>query len=152
MSYIVELSDFKCEAAIPGLFATAGSVAPNNIVIQNKVTEFRDKYEKRYLDLFFEVNEAKKEDLIAQEAFRDAIRPAITNYIAYWYFRDTTVSNTPIGATIKQGENSRRTSNSQRMALLFNEAVEIGKEVYETYYNRPYPNNEIFCKINIYNL
>ena len=40
MSNIVELTDFKCEAAIPGLFATAGSVAPNNIVIQNKVIEF----------------------------------------------------------------------------------------------------------------
>lgn len=152
MSNIVELTDFKCEAAIPGLFATAGSVAPNNIVIQNKVIEFRDKYEKRYLDLFFEGNEATKEDVIENEAFRDAIRPAITNYITYWYFRDTTVSNTPIGATIKQGENSRRTSNSQRMALLFNEAVEIGKEVYETYYYRPYPNNEIFKRINIYNL
>lgn len=151
MSNIVKLEDFRCEAAIPGLFPVAGTVSPNNVVIQNKVNEFIEKYEKRFLDLFFE-NEATKQDLIENEGFCELIKPAIVNYIAYWYLRDTTAQNTPIGATIKQGENSKRVSNSQRLVQLFNEAVEINKTVFEIYYYRPFPDNELFYKINTFNL
>lgn len=151
MANIVELEDFKCEASIPGMFPAAGTVAPNNVVIQEKVKEFRDKYEKKYLEFFFEMDPESKDQIISNSEFVKKIKPAIVNYIAYYYLRNDTVANTPIGAVIKQGENGRKTNNTPRLCKLFNEAVKISRDCYISYFKKSSPINEIFTPINEFN-
>lgn len=152
MANIVELEDFKCEATIPGMLPAAGSLSPNNIVIQGKVKEFRDKYEKKYLEYFFELDPDCKEQFISNSEFVETIKPAIVNYIAYYYLRNDTVANTPIGAVIKQGENGRKTNNTSRLCKLFNETVKISRDIYISYLKKSCPINEIFKPINEFNL
>ena len=151
MANIVELEDFKCEASIPGMFPTAGTVAPNNIVIQGKVKEFRDKYEKTFLNYFFDNDPDSKATFLSNTSEVEKLKPAIVNYIAYYYLRNDTVANTPIGAVINQGENGRRTNNSQRMCKMFNDAVKITQETYTSYFKKSCPTNEIFKSINEFN-
>jgi hypothetical protein len=152
MANIVELLDFKCEASIPGMFPTVGSVAPNNTIIQEKVKEYRDKYEKKYLEYFFALDPESKDSFLANSSEVEKLKPAIVNYIAYYYLRNDTVANTPIGAIIKQGENGRKTNNTSRLCKLFNEAVKITRDTYTSYFKKTCPINEIFKPINEFNL
>lgn len=152
MANIVELEDFKCEASIPGMFPAAGTVSPNNIIVQEKVNEFIDKYEKKYLEFFFALDPESKDSFLSNSSEVEKLKPAIVNYIAYYYLRNDTVANTPIGAIIKQGENGRKTNNTSRLCKLFNEAVKITRDTYTSYFKKTCPINEIFKPINEFNL
>lgn len=152
MANIVKLEDFKCEASIPGMFPAAGTVSPNNIIVQEKVNEFIDKYEKKYLEFFFALDPESKDSFLSNSSEVEKLKPAIVNYIAYYYLRNDTVANTPIGAIIKQGENGRKTNNTSRLCKLFNEAVKITRDTYTSYFKKTCPKNEIFKSINEFNL
>jgi hypothetical protein len=151
MANIVELEDFKCEATIPGMFPAVGSLSPNNVVIQEKVKEFRDKYEKNFLNYFFDNDPDSKVTFLSNTSEVEKLKPAIVNYIAYYYLRNDTVANTPIGAVIKQGENGRKTNNTPRLCKLFNEAVKISRDTYISYFKKSCPINEIFKPLNEFN-
>lgn len=161
MASIVGFSDFKCEAQIPSLIQNVGAADVANNVIQTKVQQYIDKYESKFIDLFFELFEDQKAAFVANvnaveknallTALQNVLKPAIANYVSYWYQRNESVSNSGIGAILKQGENSKRTNNGTRLCKIFNESVDIARKEHLSYFGIMYPKNEIFTHINNFN-
>lgn len=161
---IVSFDDFKRESRIPNLYTSVGVDDDVHSAIQNKVMEFIQYYEPVYLIQFLESEENIKElydyneleDYQKEDEEKDnlikSLKLAISNFVAFHYFRNDTVSNTGIGGVIPQGENSTRVNNIDRMVYLWNQMVYAGREAYIRFFGDKYPNSEIFKTINAFGI
>jgi len=160
---IVTFKDFTEEISIPDLQAVIGTQDLVNCAVQNRLQGFIEKYEPVFLYQFYE-NET---DATALETYNDltvktdtdlntlieSLKHPIACFIAFYYFRNETVPNTGIGSILPKGQNSNRTSTIDRSVQIWNEMVEEIRKIYFTEFDTDfYPIQDIFCKINSFNL
>lgn len=131
---IVSLSDFKVEASIPGLLPTIGNFDISNDVRKEKVEEFIEKYERKYLVEFlghektvelYEYHNLPESEKDHKEinGLINSLKLTIPYYISYFLFIDDGDKNTENGAIVQKFENATKTGNMRRLVLLWNEMV-----------------------------
>lgn len=135
---IVSLSDFKAETRIPALFPTIGNNDTLNDVRQERVLEFIEKYEPKYLYAFlgfsktkelydyYDLPENEKTDKEKNNLIK-ALKLTIPYFISYYVFIDDGDKNTENGAIVLKFENATKTNNMRRLVLLWNEMVSMTK-------------------------
>jgi hypothetical protein len=165
---LVDFSDFKAEAKIPGLFPVMGTEDLVNAATQYELNEFIEKYEMEYLLQFFgdkrlirklhkynDLPKSEKQDKGMNELIQ-SLKSIIPLFIAFHWFRNETVQNTGIGAVIPQGENSKRTNNVVRSVHIWNEMAEESCKLYARtphFYRNPFIHRiDIFNKTNSYGI
>lgn len=162
---ILTISDFKAEAQIPGLLPNVGTAAPNNLVVQERVNGFIEKYEPDFLLKFFGHDMERAEALEeycgrpAEErtdeqlnALVEAMKAPLSHYVAFHYLRHGTVSPTRIGGIVMQGENGRVAGNSSLCVLLWNQMRGMNIRIYNEILREVFPRTEIFRSVTDTNL
>lgn len=170
---ITNISEFKNEATIQNLKPNGSSGDPLTGTVWSKIETMADKYEAKYLELFFcEEEDPEKEaaDLLtyndldedektdtALNALIDSIKSPLAYYIAFYYHRDNAARNTGIGSVVLSSENGVRTSELNRGSIIWNDMVDMTKKAYKSYYELTesticYPKNDIFKTINSLNI
>lgn len=162
---ILTIGDFKAEAQIPGLVPNIGTAGPNNLVIQERVNCFIEKYEPDFLMKFFGHDKERAEALEEYggrpagertderlNALVEAIKAPLSHYVSFHYLRHGTVSPTRIGGIVMQGENGRVASNSSLCVLLWNQMRGMNIRIYNEILEEVFPKTEIFRTVTDTNL
>lgn len=169
---IVSLENFNNEAKIPDLFPEIGNNDLVNEITKKKVISFIEKYEPIYLFSYFgnknsvkkiyeynELPEDEKTDKMLNRLI-EVFKTTISYYVAFHYFRDNTVWNTGVGATIPNRENSSKINNVERCCVIWNRMVDLNhvskfffrnSEFIDSSYCNSF-SSEIFEEINIFGL
>lgn len=166
---ICKFEDFKLEYSIPNLQGLGGSDIINSM-IQSNLQDFIDEYEPRFLAMFFRDSfQAPELDYISEiniyndlpdEEKTDAdmntliyyLKFAIARYVAYNYFRNSITTNTTVAETKNLSQNSERTPQLDRLVKIYNDMVEVNKNIWYYIIERQYANtSDIFYPINTFN-
>ena len=162
---ILTIDDFKAEAQIPGLVPSAGTAAPNNIVVRERVEAFIAKYEPDFLLKFFG-GDRERADALEEycgrpeeertderlDALAMALKAPLSHYVAFHYLRHGTVSPTRIGGIVMQGENGRVAGNSSLCVLLWNQMRGMNIGIYNDLLVEAFPMTELFRTVTDTNL
>lgn len=162
---ILTVNDFKCEARIAGLHNIIGNFDTANTEAQRVVEAFISKYEPVFLLKFFDgdrdrISEIEHYSSLPDEERTDDEKNALLNclvrsishYVAFYYFRNSTIEITRIGGVIPQGENGRRVNTSSVTCLLWNQMAENNLHIYEDVLKEKAPDTEVFVRVNEFNL
>ena len=170
---ITNISEFKNEAAIQNLKGNGTSGDPLAGAVLSKIESLAEKYEVKYLELFFceeedpeqvaadlltynDLEEAEKTDT-ALNSLIESIKSPLAYYIAFYYHRDNAARNTGIGSVVLNSENGIRISELKRGTIIWNDMVDMTKKAFKSYYELTdysiyYPKNDIFKYINSLNI
>jgi hypothetical protein len=166
---IVTIADFKNEAAIPGLIVEVLATDYIGQSIRDNVQDFIDKYEPKFLKMFFDSNEETAytyADIVTYLALEEAdrnddvldsyienLKEPISHYIAFYYFRNDISSRSVSGGeTTSNAANSKKADANNRIVLLWNQMVELITDIVDTEEWYTIPNVEIFKRINPINI
>ena len=166
---IVTIADFKNEAAIPGLIVEVLATDYIGQSIRDNVQDFIDKYEPKFLKMFFDSNEEtaytyadivsyfeleeaeRNDDLL--DAYIENLKEPISHYIAFYYFRNDISSRSVSGGeTTSNAANSKKADANNRIVLLWNQMVELITDIVDTEEWYIIPDVEIFKRINPINI
>ena len=162
---IIRFVDFKGEARIPDLYAPVGANADINTATQNEVLEYCEKYEPQFLEMFYIKHDTELADILAYNELPEeqqtdseknillqSLRTMITDYVAFYYFRNQSVINSGVGAVIMQPQHAERTDIVNKCVVVWNDMVRIARKLHVELFGWEYPKEEIFHKINFLNL
>ena len=166
---IVTIADFKNEAAIPGLIVEVLATDYIGQSIRDNVQDFIDKYEPKFLKMFFDSNEETAytyADIVTYLALEEAdrnddvldsyienLKEPISHYIAFYYFRNDISSRSVSGGeTTSNAANSKKADANNRIVLLWNQMVELITDIVDTEEWYIIPDVEIFKRINPINI
>ena len=166
---IVTIADFKNEAAIPGLIVEVLATDYIGQSIRDNVQDFIDKYEPKFLKMFFDSNEEtaytyadivsyfeleeaeRNDDLL--DAYIENLKEPISHYIAFYYFRNDISSRSVSGGeTTSNAANSKKADANNRIVLLWNQMVELITDIVDAEEWYTIPDVEIFKRINPLNI
>lgn len=166
---IVTISDFKNEAAIPGLIVEDLSTDLIGQSIRDNVQDFIDKYEPKFLKMFFDSNEEteytyadvvtylaleeseKTDDVL--DSYIESLKEPISYYIAFYYFRNDISSRSVSGGeTTSNSANSKKADANNRIVLLWNQMVSLITDIVNDEEWYIIPDVEIFKRINPLNI
>ena len=162
---IITTDDFRGEANIPGMAPALGTVGPANEVVRSRVQAFIDRYEPKFLRMFYGGDEGKATALLdyagkpeaartsrSRNALLEALKEPLARYVAFHFLRHCTIANTPIGGVVQQGENGRRDNTSELTLRLWNGMADDCLAVHESLVGGEIPQTEIFEHVNALNL
>lgn len=166
---IVTIADFKNEAAIPGLIVEVLATDYIGQSIRDNVQDFIDKYEPKFLKMFFDSNEEtaytyadivsyfeleeaeRNDDLL--DAYIENLKEPISHYIAFYYFRNDISSRSVSGGeTTSNAANSKKADANNRIVLLWNQMVSLITDIVDAEEWYTIPDVEIFKRINPLNI
>ena len=166
---IVTIADFKNEAAIPGLIVEVLSTDYIGQSIRDNVQDFIDKYEPKFLKMFFDSNEEtaytyadivsyfeleeaeRNDDLL--DSYIENLKEPISHYIAFYYFRNDISSRSVSGGeTTSNAANSKKADANNRIVLLWNQMVSLITDIVDAEEWYTIPDVEIFKRINPLNI
>ena len=162
---LVRFEDFKGEARIPDLYAQVGVNVEVNLATQAEVTEYCEKYEPEFVDMFFGEHTCIKEDVfeysflptsqqtdVNMNALLSALRSMIAHFVAFYFFRYHSVINSGVGAVIMQPQHAERTDIVNKCVVVWNDMVKDARKWHVKLFGYEYPKDEIFHKINFLNM
>lgn len=166
---IVTIADFKNEAAIPGLIVEVLATDYIGQSIRDNVQDFIDKYEPKFLKMFFDSNEETAyiyADIVTYLALEEAdrnddvldsyienLKEPISHYIAFYYFRNDISSRSVSGGeTTSNAANSKKADANNRIVLLWNQMVSLITDIVDAEEWYTIPDVEIFKRINPLNI
>ena len=166
---IVTIADFKNEAAIPGLIVEVLATDYIGQSIRDNVQDFIDKYEPKFLKMFFDSNEEtaytyadivsyfeleeaeRNDDLL--DSYIENLKEPISHYIAFYYFRNDISSRSVSGGeTTSNAANSKKADANNRIVLLWNQMVSLITDIVDAEEWYTIPDVEIFKRINPLNI
>lgn len=162
---IITTDDFKGEAGIPGMIPALGTVGPANEVMRSRVQAFIDRYEPKFLLMFYGGDAEAADALLeyaakpesartsrSRNALLEALKEPLARYVAFHFLRHCTVANTTIGGVAQQGENGRRDNTSELTLRLWNGMADDCRDIYSSLIGGSCPQTEIFEHVNALNL
>lgn len=158
---IVRFEDFKAESRIAGMYENANPLDSRVNTIKESLQEYIDKYEPIMLSMLLKecdiatIEEYASLDECDQGSYKltrvlELLRKAISHYV--WFYYNRSQFTTSVGAVRYNPEGGASVTSIDTQVLLWNQMVDVCKEVFTFYYGTScYPEEEIFVKINTFN-
>ena len=138
---------------------SSGQLSPTAQKIIAEVNTYIRKYEPRFLRALLGPEVAQTIDQYPELKKRLANpkegTSVIAKYVYFMYSRDKSTFNTMAGEKVKNTENSTRVSAAQRLARVWNDMSDECWDIINTTENvelAPNMGDDIFCRVNIFNL